>query len=92
MKLMRNFLLLSDRTKLMNALLLPLLDYADVTFSDATGVQLNRMERLQNICTHFIHGFLKYDQCIYITSWLKFRERRNINILSLLFKIFTLLP
>lgn len=37
MKLMRNFLLLSDRTKLMNALLLPLLDYADVTFSDATG-------------------------------------------------------
>ncbi|CAH0678045.1 unnamed protein product [Spodoptera exigua] len=53
------------------SLLLPLLDYADVCFLDATEELLDKLERLQNLCIRFIFGLRKYDHVSEFRSRLK---------------------
>ena len=83
---------LPHKTKIMLAqsLLLPILDYADVCYLDVTEELLNKLERLQNLAIRFIYGLRKYDHVSQFRAqldWLPIRLRRDMHILSLLFKI-----
>lgn len=85
---LRNFLPVATKITLSLTLLLPILDYADVCYLDLTEEQLNKLERLQNICIRFIFGVRKYDHISeYRTKlkWLPIRLRRNSHILSALY-------
>ena len=83
---------LPHKTKIMLAqcLLLPILDYADVCYLDATEELLNKLERLQNLAIRFVYGLRKYDHVSQFRAqlnWLPIRLRRDMHILTLLFKI-----
>ena len=83
---------LPHKTKIMLAqsLLLPILDYADVCYLDVTEELLNKLERLQNLAIRFVFGLRKYDHVSQFRAqlnWLPIRLRRDMHILSLLFKI-----
>ena len=87
---LQNFLPVSTKISLVHALLLPLLDYADVCFLDATEELVNKLERLQNQCIRFIYGLRKYDRISHFRKELKMlpiRFRRNTHILCLLFNL-----
>ena len=38
-----------------------LLDYADICYFDLRGEQLNKLERIQNVCIRYIYGLRKFD-------------------------------
>ena len=83
---------LPHKTKIMLAqcLLLPILDYADVCYLDVTEELLIKLERLQNLAIRFIYGLRKYDHVSQFRAqlkWLPIRLRRDMHILSFLFKI-----
>lgn len=86
----KNFLPISTKITLVNSLLLPIIDYADVSFLDLNQDLLNKLDRLLNTCIKFIYGLRKYDHVSEFRSklkWLPIRERRNKRILCLLFSI-----
>ncbi|PZC81529.1 hypothetical protein B5X24_HaOG212453 [Helicoverpa armigera] len=90
LKRLQKFLPFSTKITLAQSLLLPLLDYADVCFLDATEELLNKLERLQNLCIRFIFGLRKYDHVSEFRSqlkWLPIRQRRDAHILSFLFSL-----
>ena len=75
---------------LAESLLLPIFDYADASYLDITLEQLNKLERLQNICIRFTFGLRKYDHVSEFRmklKWLPIRFRRNTHILTLLYNI-----
>ena len=52
--------------------------------------QLNKLERLQNLCIRFIFGVRKYDHISEFRNklkWLPIRLRRNTHILHLLYSV-----
>ncbi|CAH2096616.1 unnamed protein product [Euphydryas editha] len=87
---LRNFLPTSTKIALAHSLLLPILDYADSCYLDVTEEQLNKLERIQNLCIRFIFDLGKYDHISYFRiklKWLPIRLRRNTHILNLLYSI-----
>ncbi|CAK1591293.1 unnamed protein product [Parnassius mnemosyne] len=87
---LRNFLPTATKIALAQSLLLPILDYADVSYLDLTEKQLDKLERLQNFCIRFIFGLRKYDHVSCFRNklkWLPIRLRRNAHILSLLYNV-----
>ena len=58
---LRNFLPCTTKIALAQSLLLPILDYADVSYLDLTNNQLDKLERILNFCIRFIFGLRKYD-------------------------------
>lgn len=90
MKRMQNFLPFSAKITLVNSILLPIIDYADVCYCDATEEQLNKLERLLNVCIRYVFGLRKYDHISHYRSqlkWLKIRFRRDTHLLCLLYNI-----
>lgn len=90
LKRLQKFLPHYTKVTLAQALLLPLLDYADICFLDANEELLNKLERLQNLCIRFIYGLRKYDHVSTYRSqlkWLPIRKRRNTHVLSYLYTI-----
>lgn len=90
LKRLQNFLPLKTKISLVQTLLLPILDYADSCYLDATEELINKLERLQNVCIRFIFGLRKYDHISSFRSqlkWLPIRYRRNAHILSTLYNI-----
>lgn len=90
LKRLQMFLPIKTKTTLAKALLLPLLDYADVCYLDATEVLLNKLERLQNLCIRFIFGLRKYDHVSAYRAqleWLPIRRRRDCHVLTFLYSI-----
>lgn len=90
LKRLKNFLPQHARITLVTSLLLPFLDYADVCYSDATEEQLNRLERLLNLCIRYIYGLRKYDHVSQFRvqlKWLNIRSRRNAHIVFLLYNV-----
>ena len=87
---LRNFLPIPTKVALAQSLLLPILDYADCCYLDLKEEQLNKLERLQNICIRFIFGLRKYDHISEFRTklkWLPIRLRRNTHVLCLLYNI-----
>lgn len=90
LKRLQKFLPLETKITLAQTLLLPLLDYADVCFLDATEELLNKLERLQNLCIRFIFGLRKFDHVSEFRSqlkWLPIRRRRDLHVLTFLYNI-----
>jgi len=56
---LRNFLPIATKTALAQSILLPILDYANVSYLDLNENQLDKLERLQNFCIRFIFGLRK---------------------------------
>ncbi|CAH2211320.1 jg25848 [Pararge aegeria aegeria] len=87
---LQNFLPLHTKIMLAQSLLLPILDYADVCYLDATEELLDKLERLQNLCIRFIFGLRKFDHVSDFRrqlKWLPIRFRRNVHILTVLYNI-----
>lgn len=90
LKRIQIFLPLSTKLLLANALLLPIIDYADVCFSDITEELLNKLDRLLNLCIRYIFGLRKYDhvsQYRMQLKWLNIRFRRHQHLLTFLYGI-----
>jgi hypothetical protein len=90
LKRLQYFLPYKTKIILSHALLLSILVYADVCFTDITGELLNKLERLLNLAIRFIFGLRKYDRISEYRSqlqWFSSRDRRNVHILSTLYKI-----
>lgn len=87
---LKHFLPTKTKISLVNTLLLPIIDYADVCFVDLNSDLLNKLDRLLNICIRFIFCLRKYDHVSAYRAklrWLPIRERRNVRILGLLYSI-----
>lgn len=85
------FLPLKTKVLLMQTLVLPILDYADVCYLDVNEAYLSKLDRLLNNCIRFIFGLRKYDHISEYRErlgWLTIRERRYSRVLSTLFSIF----
>lgn len=90
LKRLKNFLPQHAKVTLVTSLLLPILDYADVCYTDATEEQLNKLERLLNLCIRYIYGLRKYDHVSnfrFKLKWLNIRYRRNAHAVCLLYNI-----
>ncbi|CAG9137695.1 unnamed protein product [Plutella xylostella] len=90
LKRLQYFLPFNTKVTLAQSLLLPILDYADVSYLDLTEELLNKLERLQNLCIRFIFGLRKYDHISEYRAqlkWLPIRLRRNTHILNMLFNV-----
>lgn len=89
-KRLKHLLPVKTKICLAQSLLLPILDYADCSYTDLTEEQLNKLERLQNVCIKFIFALRKFDHVSEYRDqlkWLTIRHRRNLHILSLLYSI-----
>lgn len=87
---LQNFLPTNTNVELAQSLLLPILDYGYVSYLDLIEDQLNKLERLQNLCIRFICGLRKYDHISELSSklmWLPIRSRRNLHIISHLYSV-----
>lgn len=87
---LRNFLPIPTKVALVQALLLPILDYADCCYLDLSEKFLDKLERLQNFCIRIIFGLRKYDHVSEFRSqlnWLPIRRRRDLHVLSLLYTV-----
>lgn len=83
LKRLQNFLPYSTKVTLVNSLLLPIIDYADVCYPDLTEELLDRLERLLNLCIRYIFGLRKYDHVTEFRNklkWLNIRHRRCAHI------------
>lgn len=90
LKPLQNFLPVKTKTLLMHTLILPIIDYADSCYPDATEEVVNKLERLQNLCIRYIYGLRKFDHVSTFRAelqWLPIRLRRKTHILNLLYKI-----
>nr|XP_034824832.1 uncharacterized protein LOC117982578 [Maniola hyperantus] len=61
LKRWKNLLPIKTKISLAETLLLPILDYADSSYTDLNEELLNKLERLQNLCIRFIYGLRKFD-------------------------------
>jgi len=90
LKRLQKFLPHQTKITLAQSLLLPILDYADVSFLDVKEEHLNKLERLQNLGIRFIYGLRKYDHVSDYRSqlkWLPIRRRRDTRTLNFLFSV-----
>lgn len=58
---LRNFLPNATKVTLAQSLMFPILDYTVASLTDPTEEQLNKLERLENLCIRLIFGLRKYD-------------------------------
>lgn len=87
---LRNVLPVPSKICLAQTCLLSILDYADICYPDVTEAQLDKLDRLQNLCIRFIFRLRKYDHISFFRkklNWLPIRLRRNSHILHLLYSI-----
>ena len=90
LKCLQNFLPVSTKITLVNSLLVPIIDYADVCCTDITEALLDKLERLLNLCIRYIYGIRKYDHVSQYRAelkWLNIRNRRNVHVACMIYKI-----
>lgn len=94
LRCLQGFLPQHTKISLVQALILPIIDYADACYLDATEELSNKLERMQNLCIRFIYNLRKFDHVSHFRKelkwqlkWLHIRLRRNTRILCLLFNI-----
>lgn len=87
---LKNFLPMNTKRILVQALLLPIIDYGDVCYIDLNRNLVNRLDRIINNCVRFIFGLRKFDSVISYRSKIKILsidQRRQIRVLCTLFSI-----
>lgn len=90
LKRYQNFLPISTKLTLVNSLLIPIIDYADVCYPDISEELLNKLDRLLNLCIRYVYGLRKFDHISDYRNqlnWLSIRHRRTLHLLTLLYKI-----
>ena len=92
LKTQKHVLPTHTRTKLINALAFPHLDYCSLVFGDLTNELNERLQRIQNSCIRFIFN-LRYDEHVSSyrekLSWLPVKDRRNYLLSVFLFSLFS---
>lgn len=86
----KHFLPRNTKLLLVQALVLPIFDYADVCYSDLTQHLLNRLEVLFNNSIRFIFRLRKFDHISFFRSkikWLPLYKRRKVRMLCMLYSI-----
>lgn len=86
----KHFLPRNTKLLLVQALVLPIIDYVDVCYSDLTQLLLNRLEILLNNCIRFIFRLRKFDHISFYRSkikWLPLAKRRKVRMLCMLYSI-----
>lgn len=78
------------RKRLVEALILPHVDYCDPVYSNVNTQLINKLQRAQNACIRFVCGLkffdhvsLSYNQL----AWLRIAQRRQFHTLCLLYRI-----
>ncbi|CAG9128697.1 unnamed protein product [Plutella xylostella] len=66
LKRLQNFLPYSTKVTLVNSLLLPIIDYADVCYPDLTEELLDKLDRLLNLCIRYIFGLRKFSTRLFL--------------------------
>lgn len=85
---LRNFLPSSVKTQLVQTLIFPIIDYADVCYYDLNADLLNKLDRLLNNCIRSVFNLRKYDHISahrMQLKWLPIRLRRQQRALTTLF-------
>lgn len=86
----KNFLPASTKILLVQSLILPIIDYADVCCTNITQASLSKLDRFLNNCIRFVFNLRKYDHVSAFRrklQWLAIRERRSLRILCTLYSI-----
>jgi hypothetical protein len=80
---------LEIRKKLVSALIFPIIDYAMVAYCDINNELITQLQRAQNSCIRYNNLRLYEHVTPYYKElkWLKFKERLELGILSLMFKV-----
>ncbi|CAH1645617.1 unnamed protein product [Spodoptera littoralis] len=84
----KNLLPPATKAMLVQALVLPIIDYADVCYYDLNADLLNKLDRLLNNCIRFVFNLRKYDHVSahrMQLKWLPIRQRREQRALTTLF-------
>lgn len=84
----KNLLPSTTKSMLVQALLFPIIDYADVCYYDLNADLLNKLDRLLNNCIRFVFNLRKYDHVSahrLQLQWLPIRQRREQRALTTLF-------
>lgn len=87
---LKHFLPHKTKISLVNTLLLPIINYADICYINLSEELLNKLDRLLNTCIRFVFNLKKYDHVSEYRAklkWLPIRERRKLTILCFLFKV-----
>lgn len=78
------------RKHLVVSLIFPYFDYANVAYCDLNDELTNKLQKAQNACVRFIFS-LRIDEHVTpyyrVLKWLKIKERRELNVLSLTYKV-----
>ncbi|KAJ8732167.1 hypothetical protein PYW08_014897 [Mythimna loreyi] len=85
---LKNFLPAHIKALLVQSLIFPLIDYADVCYYDLNADLLNKLDRLLNNCIRFVFNLRKYDHVSEhrsLLKWLPIRQRRALRALTTLF-------
>lgn len=86
----KHFLPVGTKKLLVQALVLPVIDYGDACFTNFSQDALNKLERLINNGIRFIFGLRKYDHISPYRrqlNWLPIRQRRSLRVLCTLYSI-----
>lgn len=87
---LRHFLPIKTKILLVNSLIHPIIDYADICYPDLSAHLVSKIDRLQNNAIRFIFSLRKFDHITeYRTrlQWLSISRRRQYRILCFLFTI-----
>ncbi|KAJ8735149.1 hypothetical protein PYW08_014399 [Mythimna loreyi] len=85
---LKNFLPAHIKAMLVQSLIFPIIDYADVCYYDLNADLLNKLDRLLNNCIRFVFNLRKYDHISkhrLLLKWLPIRQRRALRALTTLF-------
>lgn len=86
----QHFIPFEAKRMLVTSLLLPIIDYADICYTDISEELLNKLDRLLNLCIRYMYGLKKYDHVSHYRKeleWLNIRSRRSVHLLSFLYNI-----
>ena len=85
----KNFLSMHTKKKLVSTLVIPLLDYCDTVYINASNSLLTKIQKVQNACIRFIFSLKKFDHIsdyIKRIKWLSMDKRRFLHSLLIVYK------
>ena len=78
------------KKSLVQTLVFPHFDYADILLTDLSSDNKMKLQRAHNLCVRFVSNVRKYDHItpsLETIGWLKLDKKRNLHSLLLLFEI-----
>ena len=78
------------KKSLVQTLVFPYFDYADILLTDLSSDNKMKLQRAHNLCVRFVSNVRKYDHItpsLEAIGWLKLDKKRNLHSLLFLFEI-----